>query len=168
VTSAEQTIKLDNALLAIRVTTSVKELAFSLLPIPVHSLMLDAKFGIGQPMLVVNAHNSGFQFKVFALQFLLFVNLLMLFQGFVYLAILAMILVKVLVFTPVLTQLLQVIQDARLGIKEYAKNALKIGHSMRMEFVLLFLIYVKQAKDFLAQAALTVMFSSTDHASSHP
>jgi len=72
------------------------------------------------------------------------------------------------VFTPVLTQLLQVIQDARLGIKEYAKNALKIGHSMRMEFVLLFLIYVKQAKDFLAQAALTVTFSSTDHASSHP
>lgn len=82
-TSAEQTIKLDNALLAIRVTTSVKELAFSLLPIPVHSLMLDAKFGIGRPMPVVNAHNSGFQFKVFALQFLLFVNLLMLFQGFV-------------------------------------------------------------------------------------
>jgi hypothetical protein len=134
VTSAEQTIKLDNALLAIRVTTSVKELAFSPLQTIVLLLMLAARYGIGTLIHAQNALISGILLKDFVYLSLIIVKHLMKLTDNVFHAMVAMTFLRVHASSLLLTLLQLLMLAAKSGKVEFAKSAHLIGSSTTLEF----------------------------------
>ena len=132
---AEPTTLLENVLHAIRVTTSLKEPALSLLPTIVLLLMLDARIGTGTVTLVLNALSSGIPLKDCAYLSLIFAKLSMKLMDNVFRAMLVMTSLKDHASSHPQTQLLLLMPDARFGRVESAKSAQLIGSSTTPESV---------------------------------
>jgi hypothetical protein len=139
---------------------------FILLPTILLCLTLDAKFGIGIQILVLNARIIGISSKEFALRFQATVKLMIRKQVSVCHALADMTLSMDLVSSLHQILLVLLMLVVRLGLVESVSNAQKAGLLTQTISAQLFLIFAKPLKDFHAQAVTTGTLLLMAHASS--